>query len=359
MLKLGGGTLAALRLPAALFGAATVLPFYGTGCAAPGAARRRSAGTAILAFSASNLQLSRVTVNNIVTPFFWAVCFFFLLRGLRGKRRSTGRWPGSRRAQRVQLLRHAPATVPAARLFRLPAGGPLAARLGISRPLGCLALGYLAGFGPLLAMFLLRPGLYLGAGREGLTWNHIPTSWDDLQLMWNTLWPPMVKNLLGFSTTIDQGTFYWGALLLPRGGGAAGAGRRAAPPALAPAADFLLLMVGAGVLLVGGTLVGGVPFMQHWTPAFPASYAAIGAPVGALAASLPAGARRLRAPGRALAVALLALGLANVDYYFHRYEAAQPEFRAAGRAEPLGSHVRARLPGPHGGLDLETLRPGD
>jgi 4-amino-4-deoxy-L-arabinose transferase-like glycosyltransferase len=74
-----------LRLPAALFGAATVVPLYGLirgtwgKCAAV-------AGTAILAFSASNIHYSRLALNNITTQFFWTVCFFFLLRALRSRR---------------------------------------------------------------------------------------------------------------------------------------------------------------------------------------------------------------------------------------------------------------------------------
>ena len=51
------------------------------------------------------------------------------------------------------------------------------------------ALGYLVAFGPLLFYFLHNPGLYFGRGAGVLTWNHIPAGWDDLILMWNTLWP--------------------------------------------------------------------------------------------------------------------------------------------------------------------------
>jgi hypothetical protein len=86
-LKLGGTSLAMLRLPAALFGAATVVSLY--------ALLRETwgryaaiAGSAIMAFSASNVHYSRLALNNIVTQFFWATCFFFLLRALRSRRLS-------------------------------------------------------------------------------------------------------------------------------------------------------------------------------------------------------------------------------------------------------------------------------
>src|SRR4029077_9852541 len=85
VLKLGGIGLATVRLPAALFGAATVLPFYGL---VRGIWGRLAAiaGASIMAFSAANVHYSRMALNNITTSFFWAVCFFFLLRGLRSRR---------------------------------------------------------------------------------------------------------------------------------------------------------------------------------------------------------------------------------------------------------------------------------
>ena len=86
-LKLGGNSLAMLRLPAALFGAVTVLPLYGLIRGTWGRSAA-IAGTAIMAFSASNVHYSRLALSNIVTQFFWATCFFFLLRGLRSRRPS-------------------------------------------------------------------------------------------------------------------------------------------------------------------------------------------------------------------------------------------------------------------------------
>ncbi len=84
-LKLADSTLATLRLPATLFGAATVIPLYGLirGTWGKYAA---IAGAAILAFSASNIHYSRLALNNITTQFFWAACFYFLLRGPRSRR---------------------------------------------------------------------------------------------------------------------------------------------------------------------------------------------------------------------------------------------------------------------------------
>jgi hypothetical protein len=76
-LKLGGISLAMLRMPAALFGAATVVPLYPL---LRGTWGRYAAivGSTIMAFSVSNVHYSRLALNNIVTQFFWATCFFFL-----------------------------------------------------------------------------------------------------------------------------------------------------------------------------------------------------------------------------------------------------------------------------------------
>jgi len=86
-LNLGGTSLAMLRLPAALFGAATVVPLYAL---LRGTWGRYAAiaGSTIMAFSISNVHYSRLGLNIIVTQFFWATCFFFLLRALRSCRRS-------------------------------------------------------------------------------------------------------------------------------------------------------------------------------------------------------------------------------------------------------------------------------
>ena len=91
-LKLGGTSLTMLRLPAALFGAATIVPLYAL---LRGTWGRYAAiaGSTIMAFSISNVHYSRLALNNIVTQFFWATCFFFLLRTLRSRRaRLIGLW---------------------------------------------------------------------------------------------------------------------------------------------------------------------------------------------------------------------------------------------------------------------------
>jgi hypothetical protein len=93
-------------------------------------------------------------------------------------------------------------------------------------------------------------------------------------------------------------------------------------------AAFLMLLAGASVLFIGGTLVPGPGFIAHWTPAFAVFYAAIAVPVGAWVRS---GWGVLRGKWRtvipATVLALLALiAFLNVDFYFNRYYASRPEF---------------------------------
>jgi 4-amino-4-deoxy-L-arabinose transferase-like glycosyltransferase len=343
-LQLGGGSLAALRLPAALFGAATVIPFYGLVRMHWGRAAA-IAGSVILAVSASNVHYSRVTLNNIVTPFFWAVCFYFLLRGLRTRRPVDwvlAGFAGGLSEYGYYGTHLLPFILLAFATYLLVIHRRQALRyLG---HFGWLVLGYITAFGPLLAYYTQHLTLYFGRGASVLMWDHIPRDWADLQLMWNTLWPLLAENLLGISTHPSQDSVYWAPLLLPAEAallvlGVALLIRRWRQPAA-----FLLLLVGGGVLFVGGTLVHGVPFLAHWTPAFPAFYAALAVPVGVWAGSWPQGARarRLRLAGiGTLALGLGALVWLNVDFYFNQYQATRPEFElpaAEGRwAAGLGS----------------------
>ena len=54
--------------------------------AAHGVESAAISGASIMAFSAVDVHYSRMALNNITTPFFWTVCFFFVMRGLRSRR---------------------------------------------------------------------------------------------------------------------------------------------------------------------------------------------------------------------------------------------------------------------------------
>jgi 4-amino-4-deoxy-L-arabinose transferase-like glycosyltransferase len=329
-LKLGGITLAALRLPGAVIGAATALPLYGLIRGTWGRAAA-IAGTAIYAVSAGSIHYSRVTLNNIATPFFWAVCFFFLLRGLRTRRPLD--WvlaglAGGLGEYTYYGHRLLPFVIGALLVYLLVVHGRQGWRtLG---QFGLLGLGYLAAFGPLLAYFVaVRPDLYFGRGTRMLLWDHIPRDAGDWQVMWNTLWPLLVKNLLAVNTIPSIDGVYWSPLLLAGEAALLALGVALLAWQWRHPAAFVLLTAGAGVLLVGGTLTRGTgagpPFLAHWTPAFPVIYAALAAPVGAWVGSWATVPRRWRIGGPVLAgVLLLAVGGLNLQFYYQAYALGRP-----------------------------------
>ncbi|HJW37814.1 MAG TPA: glycosyltransferase family 39 protein [Candidatus Udaeobacter sp.] len=329
-LKLGGIGLATVRLPAALFGAATVLPFYGLVRGVWGRIAA-IAGASIMAFSAAHVHYSRMALNNITTPFFWTVCFFFLIRGLRSRRPTD--WTVAGLAAGVSEhfyygTRLLPFILIAFVVYLLAVHWSEARRY--LRQIGWLILGYLIGFGPLLSYFVTHRGLYYGRGAGLMTWNRIPASWHDLQQMWSTLWPIMSENLLGISTQSAQDIMYYAPLLLPAEAALLVLGVALLTLRWRHPAAFLVLLSGLGVLFVGGTLVlypnSAPPMLAHWTPAFPAFYVAIALPIGAWAGSAEVW---LRGRQRWITIAVVVVGLAilacvNINFYFFRYY-ADPE----------------------------------
>jgi 4-amino-4-deoxy-L-arabinose transferase-like glycosyltransferase len=334
-LKLGGTSLAMLRLPAALFGAATVAPVYAL---LRGTWGRYAAiaGSAIMAFSVSNVHYSRLALNNIVTQFFWATCFFFLLRALRSRRPSDWILAGLSAGFSEYFYygtRLLPFILAAFMMFLLAlhwkqarhcAGGFL-----------LLAGSYVVGFGPLLVHFIRNPNLYLGRGASLLIWSpHIPMSFADLSRAGKTIWPVLSENLLGISTHASQDIIFYRPLLLPAEGALLVLGLALLLWHWRHPAAFLILASGLGVLFVGGTLVAYPnsvpPLINHWTPAFPAFYVALALPVGAWATD---GKSNLEFKSRwiyaaTVAIGLLVLGWSNLNFYFQHYYADPDSLRS-------------------------------
>src|SRR6478735_6732997 len=330
-LKLGGTSLAMLRLPAALFGAATVVPLYAL---LRGTWGRYAAiaGSTIMAFSVSNVHYSRLALNNIVTQFFWATCFFFLLRALRSRRPSDWVLAGLSAGLSEYFYygtRLLPFILAMFMVFLLAlhwkqahqyAGGFL-----------LLAGSYLVGFGPLLVHFIRNPNLYLGRGASLLIWSpQLPITFADFHRDWKMIWPVLSENLLGISTHSSQDIIFYGPLLLPAESALLVLGFALLLWHWRHPAAFLILASGLGVLFVGGTLVAypnsAPPLLNHWTPSFPAFYVAMALPVGAWATC---GTSELELRLRwvlpaAVGIALLVLGWCNLNFYFHRYY-ADPE----------------------------------
>ncbi len=336
VLKLGGIGLGVVRLPAALFGAATVLPFYGFVRCVWGRAAA-IAGASIMAFSAANVHYSRMALNNITTPFFWTLCFFFIMRGLRNRRPVDWTLAGLT-AGLSEHFYYGTRLLPFILLGFVMYLFVLhwrEARCYVQH-IGWLVLGYLIGFGPLLSYFVVHPGSYYGRGASLMTWNRIPANWHDLQQMWHTLWPIISENLLGISTQSAQDIMYYAPLLLKAEAALLVLGVAFLIWRWQHPAAFLVLLSGLGVLLVGGTLVlypnSSPPMLAHWTPAFPAFYAAIAVPIGAWAASARA-LPRIKPRwviATVVTVGLAILGYANIRFYFFRYY-ADPDSLRNGR----------------------------
>jgi 4-amino-4-deoxy-L-arabinose transferase-like glycosyltransferase len=333
-LKLGGISLASVRFAPALFGALTVLPLYGFLRNAWG---RLVAivGASIMAFGAVDVHYSRMALNNITTPFFWATCFFFLIRGLRTRRPLDWALAGLA-AGLSEHFYYGTRLLP----FILVAfiGWLFVVHWREMRHLLVqvywLVLGYFAGFGPLLSYFATHRGLYYGRGASLMTWNHIPASWSDVHQMWHTLWPIMSANLLGISTHSSQDIMYYAPLLLKPEAALLVLGTALLVWRWRHPAAFLVLLSGLGVLFVGGTLVtypnSFPPLLAHWTPAFPAFYAAIAIPFGAWMESWDSSvSHRPKWIGAAVvAIGLLLLAWANIDFYFRRYYADPATLRS-------------------------------
>jgi len=330
-LKVGGTSLAMLRLPAAMFGAATALSLYGL---IRGTWGRYAAitGTAIMAVSISNVHYSRLGLNNIVTQFFWATCFYFLLRGLRSCRRSDWVLAGLS-AGLSEHFYYGTRLLPFILLVFIVFLLAVYWQEG-RQYLGSFLLltgGYFAAFGPLLVQFVRNRNLYLGRGASLLTWSpHIPTSFADFEYAWKTVWPLFSENLLGISTHNSQDIIFYAPLLLPAEAALLVLGVALLLWHWRHPAAFLMLSSGLGVFLVGGMLVGYPnsmpPLINHWTPAFPAFYVALAVPVAAPAALVKTGLPvRLRwILPTTLAIGLLVLGSLNLNFYFCRYH-SDPE----------------------------------
>src|SRR5438094_6328152 len=163
-----------------------------------------------------------------------------------------------------------------------------------------------------------------------MTCDRIPANWQDLQQMWHTLWPITSEHLLVISAQSAQDIMYYAPLRLQAEAALLVLGVALLIWRWQHPAAFLVLLSGLGVLLVGATLIlypnSSPPMLAHWTPAFPAFYAAIAVPIGAWVTSARA-LSRMKARwliATAVIVGLTILGYANIRFYFFRYY-ANPE----------------------------------
>lgn len=332
-LKIGGTLLSVLRLPAALFGAATVIPLYLLVRETWGRVAAIT-GAAILAFSSCNVHYSRLGLNNIATQFFWMACFLFLLRGLRYRRPIDWTLAGLFAGFSEHFYygtRLLPFVLAGFFVYLLVVHWRTGKQLVAHYTL--MAFAYLIGMGPLLVYFISHPGLYLGKGSRMLVWNHIPTNLEDIERMMKVLGPILSENLLGISTTSSQDIIYFGSLLRVPEAALLVLGAGLLVWKWKHPAAFLLLLSGLGVFFVGGSLVfypnSMPPLINHWTPAFPVFYCALAIPVGLwLGADSSECLGWVRPVGLSASLALLAW--LNLSYYFGSYRAAPETLRSPG-----------------------------
>jgi len=348
--SVGGVTLAMLRLPAALLSTATVLPLYSVLRSTWG---RTTAivGTAVWAFSASNVHYSRVTISNIGTQFFWVLCFCLLLYGIR--KGSALYWVAAGIAAGLSEYGYA-----GTRLLPFVLVGLLVYLLVIHRSharhylwrFALLTISYLAAFGPLLAHYVTHPNIYFGRGMSLLIWKNTPLSLEVLPKLWDTLWSSLCDNLLGIGARASQDFVYFAPLLFPAEAALVAIGMALLIWRWREPWSFLVLLAGWGVLITGGVLISydAVPFFAHWTPAFPLFYVTLALPIAVWIEELH---RRLPVRLTWLAPAALALILAgwaflNISFYFRDYYADPavlqlPEHREIQkRIEVITVHAR-------------------
>ncbi|MDQ3929037.1 MAG: glycosyltransferase family 39 protein, partial [Chloroflexota bacterium] len=328
LMHLVGTGLAGVRAGVALFGALTLIPTYGIARLLWGRVAAAVAGFA-WATSPVAIHYSRISIVNITTATCWAVCFYFLLHGLRTHRPmsfalsglsagvSMYTFYGTRLLPYLLMLFVAYLALFHFRTFRQHLVG-----------LGLVASGFLIGFGPLLAYFLRYPDMWAGRGLSQLNVPPtIPTTWEALVHDWNVLAPLMGENFLGLSMLPSSDNMYWApffspveAVLLLLGVGVL-ASRWRQPGA------FLVLLWGASVVFVGGTLIdqAHIPSFVHWTPAFPAFFLALSLSLSLLFKSLLRYRPQWRhAGGGLLAGGLCLLAAGNLYEYVVMYPSQVP-----------------------------------
>jgi 4-amino-4-deoxy-L-arabinose transferase-like glycosyltransferase len=354
LMRLLGPGLGSERLGVALIGALLVVPVYGL---ARLAWSRTAAALAafFVAVSAAAIHYSRVSILNMTTAFWWAVCFYFLLRGLYSRRPGDFVWAGLAAGTSMYTYygtRLLPYLLAAFAAYLLVFHWRVAReRLGHFALVG---IGFLAGFGPLLGYFLQYPQMWVSRGLSIMNVPaQIPATWAGWMSDWQILAPLAWRNFLGLSVEPGRDLVYFAPLLLPAEAvllvlGLALLIRRWRQPAA-----FLLLLAAGGVVLTGGTLLDAttIPNFAHWTPAFAVIYLALALPLALCLQALHRMPRRVwLVSGAMLAIALVADAGANLYSYLIVYPPRVPPDRSLEALQgrylaSIGDQARVRIAG--------------
>ena len=253
LLQITGPTLAGVRLSVALAGALTVIPVYGIGRLLAGRMEATLAAFAMVV-SAVYVHYSRVSILNVTTALAWAVCFYFLLKGLGSRRPGDFVWAGL--AAGLSMYTYYGTRLLPVLLVIFFAYLLIFHFKAAREQLGHFALvgiGFLAGFGPLVGYFILNPIMWTSRSLRELTINSFPTTWALLIADVRTLGSLLRKDFLGLGVMPSMDGVYWAPFLLPLEAALLVVGGGILIWRWRQPASFLVLLWGIGVILTGGT----------------------------------------------------------------------------------------------------------
>ena len=325
LMRIFGPDLGGVRVWPALCGALLVLPVYGMVRLNWG---RVAAGVAafMLAVSAVMVHYSRNTLPNIGATLWWSICFYFLLRGLRTRRPGDLVWAGLAAGTSMYTYyatRLRPYVLVAFALYMLVFHFRAAReRLGHFALVG---VGFLVGFGPLLAYMMRNPQMWGGRGESFLRIPlKIPTTGEEIAHIWNVLSFELTQNFFSLSAIPSQDKFYWAPFMLPLEAVLLLLGVGVLLWRWKQPASFLVLLWAASILGVSSIISSATnpnPSFQHWAPAFPAFYVALALPFALWLGALRRTGHRawLRAGQVVVAAGLLWSAGANAYAYLVTY----------------------------------------
>ncbi len=215
-MRLFGDGLAWIRFLTAFLGAVFVIPIYLLARLLWGRIAGVVAATLVVG-SSTLIQHTRMTNNNISTTIFWTFCFYFLLRGLRSRKPGDFVWAGlfagtsmytyygTRLLPYVLLAFLGYMIVFHFRAFR--------ERIG---HFALVVVGFVVGFGPLIAYFTRNPDKWAGRGiYEMIIPPTIPNTWELVVSDWNVVTRESDQELLEPQRNPRARHFLLGTLLPP------------------------------------------------------------------------------------------------------------------------------------------------
>ncbi len=323
-LHLFGVNLVGLRFITGLVGALTLIPVYLLSRLVWG--RTAAILTAVpVTFLILILHHSRQSSNNIATGFWWTFCFYFLLKGLRTRRPADFVWAGLF-AGTSQYTYYGTRLLPYllvvfAVYLAIVHFRAFKERIGL---LGLTAVGFIVGFGPLVAYFTRNPEKWAGRGlSELIVPLEIPTTWDQIANIWNKVWPEVWKNFLSLSVTPAADTFFFAPFFRPFEIVLLALSFGILIYRWRQPASFLVLLWAGSIAAVASIIdipINPNPNFTHWAPAWPVFFLAYGLAPALWLVALRRTSRRLWQVGSVLvAVGMVVLAFANFRFYLVDY----------------------------------------